>query len=34
MPYFSSGSSTLWPPRIGMPASVAFEAPPRRIASR
>ena len=29
MPYFGSGSSMLWPPRIGAPASRAVSAPPR-----
>ena len=30
-PYLGSGSSMLWPPRMGAPASAAASAPPRRI---
>jgi len=30
-PYFGSGSSTVWPPAMTMPASAAFSAPPRKI---
>ena len=31
MPYFGSGSSTEWPPRMGMPASSALLCPPSRM---
>ncbi len=34
MPYFGSGDCTECPPRIGMPASFAFDAPPARISRR
>ena len=33
-PYFGSGSSTLWPPRIATPASAALAAPPWITCSR